>query len=1125
MDPAEYSRSNQNDLVSSLDLLEEEVLREASKHGPQWNRDKHLLVEGEPAVTVPRELSRISPRKPKLMSKASTRRRYSKSRGRDRSANNAEEEEASRRQLQLENERLHHEIAHWQREVAHARDEKLELEASFRRLDQEIGSGYHLAERKEKELRIAELVTKNQKMSQLLEKDLQSQEEQRRAHTELQGEHRKLTEHVTLLNQVLDTVETKHTELSSSHNTLLASYEAAQNTIETLQNEIHVLQDKLATSDTHVQLVTEYENKIQQWERFCRELEQKCEHKTHKLKQTQKIATATQQEAQRALDRQEELEQEVRNAHDQVIQTNAAMRTMEAKLETNLKTGGSQESLLRRIRQLEGELQQMNRANAELMQTCNQLLSSQRRPGSGKVSHTARNGQAMASQVAKLTTRITSLTDKLISTEEARDRKGRSLDILMHAFPFLLRRLDAMQDQLAAAVESNDIIQSALEQMQDPPKADHVNMSGSMYLHLARDKYLLEAPYPLELLANQTGAQVLSRHPESTTRAKTKKFSPFRVTCSALKPKDNQQDESEDQMDQLVTLSAVSNDTSGASYLNRSKINAFLEVIQCSAARKKFKTLVIGKLAECLHKLRELAHRSASEAATQQASIQMLQREVIELQYRLKNYHNDDKNDQARGSMAAKDSYKTRQFLLKMVDVYAEKQHENDHRQMTFVTQPLSSDMLITKTHNENYSSSDDRLLLPESQLKDDEVGQLLLKILVSGVSFREINLDSNNLSDVGAQHVADFLEKSLTSVRVLSLVGNKRITRRGIELIKGGLLRNQRVQRVSEDEREVEDRIILRGLAIGRDFDVSGNATEVLRVILSIVSKNEEIGAALTTATPEAVDAMTEKLRQLGFRYNIRPASASSRPRSAPYNTKKRIELHPRSTSYPRSMACFLRGVSSPSIFNEETQQHHQKRSTVSIQDRNTRRRSQDARMLIFGTKLSFSTLSTSFAHTDGSSTQEDKERERITTFVRSSKAERDNFIHDMVVSSKMHVGTDLESGIWNLFLEPFPDAAFKVNSPGSRQVVTTLIEGGSRKKKILRYLTVASGKPVLRMMWIISLLRCEGKHTRPRMSFSNSFVISVKDLETLSTLSGIRLLRSHPVPPPYCVHEARDA
>lgn len=45
-------QSNEPGLES--DLLEEEVLREASRHGPQWNRDKHLLVEGEPAATVPR---------------------------------------------------------------------------------------------------------------------------------------------------------------------------------------------------------------------------------------------------------------------------------------------------------------------------------------------------------------------------------------------------------------------------------------------------------------------------------------------------------------------------------------------------------------------------------------------------------------------------------------------------------------------------------------------------------------------------------------------------------------------------------------------------------------------------------------------------------------------------------------------------------------------------------------------------------------------------------------------------------------------------------------------------------------------------------------------------------------
>ncbi|KAE8896730.1 hypothetical protein PF003_g19462 [Phytophthora fragariae] len=841
----EYPWSNQTSLVSSLDLLEEEVSREASKHGPQRNRDKHLLVEGEPAVTVPREVSRISPRKPVVVSKTSGRRRPSTSRGGDRSVNNAEEENESKRNLQLENERLQQEIVQWQREVAHARDEKLELEASFRRLDEEIGNGYHLAERKEKEIRIAELVTKNQKMSQLLERELQSHDALRRAHTELQSDHRKLTEQVTTLNQVLDSVEAKHAELSNAHATLTASYEAAQTTIETLQCEVHGLQDKLATSDKHVQVVTEYEEKIHHWEHICRELERKCDHKTQKLTQLQKIASASQQEAQRALDRQDELEQEVRKTHDQLIQTSAAMRTMEAKLEANLKAAqhsGSQESLHRRVRHLEGELLQKNRANADLMQTCNQLLSSQKRPGINKAALSSRNNHAMASRVAKLTTRIASLTDKLRSTEDARDRKGRSLDVLMQAFPFLLHRLDALHDQFAAAVESNDIIKNALEQMQDPPTPspsqikphDGQNgvrhaVSGSMYLHLAREKYLMEAPYPIELLADQTGAQVLAGWTQSTatttlTGARKKKFSPFRVTCSSMNLKDNQLEEgSDDQMNQLVVLSADSSDVSGASYLNRSKINAFLQVIQSSGARKKFKTLVIGKLAECLTKLRELAHRWTSESAAQQASIQILQREVADLQQKLTCSNACGNSGDLHGGNMTQQSYRTRQFLLKMVDVYAEKQQENEQRQMTFLTQPLSSDMLITSAHirhSEDNSISDDRLSLADCGLQDDEVAQLLLKVLVSGVRFREIILDSNGLTDGGAQHVADFLEKSPTSVRVVSLTGNQRITRRGIDLIKRGLLRHQHVQRVEEDGHELETGIFLRGLALGRDFD-----------------------------------------------------------------------------------------------------------------------------------------------------------------------------------------------------------------------------------------------------------------------------------------------------------------
>jgi hypothetical protein len=49
-------------------------------------------------------------------------------------------------------------------EVEHAREEKLELEECFRRLDCEIADGYNLSARKEKEIRIAELQTKNQKV-------------------------------------------------------------------------------------------------------------------------------------------------------------------------------------------------------------------------------------------------------------------------------------------------------------------------------------------------------------------------------------------------------------------------------------------------------------------------------------------------------------------------------------------------------------------------------------------------------------------------------------------------------------------------------------------------------------------------------------------------------------------------------------------------------------------------------------------------------------------------------------------------------------------------------------------------------------------------------------------------
>ncbi|RLN55901.1 hypothetical protein BBJ29_005282 [Phytophthora kernoviae] len=710
-------------------------------------------------------------------------------RGIGRSANNAEETGGSKKQLQFENENLQREVMKWRREAEHSRDEKRELEASFRRLDQEIGNGYHLAERKEKELRIAELVAKTQKMSHMLEKELHSHDDLRRVYTELQGEDRKLKEQVELLNRVVDSVETKHATLISTHATLTASYEAAQATIEKLQGEVLVLQEKLASSDTHTQLVADYEEKIRSWERSCRELEYKCEHKTQKLTQTQQIANAAQEDTENALQRQAVLEQELSNVHDLVIRTNAAMRTMEAKVEANLKAaqyGANQEALNRRVRHLEGELLEKNQVNADLMQTCNQLLGSQK----------------------------------------------------------------------------------------------------------------------LELLGEQTGARAFSEYPDSATSASTKKkkFTPFRVTSSPMKMNGNQYEEdSDNQMHQLVMLAADPNDNSGASYLNRSKINAFLEVIQSRAARKKFKTLLIGKLAECLNKLREMAHRSASESAVQLASNQMLQREVAELQRKLKSSQADNRSDALEGTTmtmkVSSDATKTRDFLLRVVDVYAEKQQQDDHRQMTFLTQPLSSDMLIIKGQNGQdvrHGIPDDRLCLRDCQLDDGDVGQLLLKVLVSGVRFREILLDSNSLSDDGAQHVADFVEKTPPSVRMISLTGNKRITKRGIDYIRRGLVRNQRVQRFEEVEGESKDELILRGLAIQEDFDISGNATETIRVVLPTIVHDGEPQASMDPTTIEAVDAMTEKLRQLGFTYNIRQP-LTTRPRSASYGTKSRVPIRPK--------------------------------------------------------------------------------------------------------------------------------------------------------------------------------------------------------------------------------------
>lgn len=64
-------------------------------------------------------------------------------------------------------EQQRQEVEHLKHELAHVRAEKSAVTEAFQRLDREIASGYSLAERKEKELKIAEVVTKNQKVGKV----------------------------------------------------------------------------------------------------------------------------------------------------------------------------------------------------------------------------------------------------------------------------------------------------------------------------------------------------------------------------------------------------------------------------------------------------------------------------------------------------------------------------------------------------------------------------------------------------------------------------------------------------------------------------------------------------------------------------------------------------------------------------------------------------------------------------------------------------------------------------------------------------------------------------------------------------------------------------------------------
>lgn len=481
----------------------------------------------------------------------------------------------------------------------------------------------------------------------------------------------------------------------------------------------------------------------------------------------------------------------------------------------------------------------------------------------------------------------------------------------MQAFPYLLQRLDALQDQFAAAAESNEILKSALEQMQDPATSNSVVRGGeattaavapiisvATALRLARENYLLSAPYQIDLLMGYTGAAAFSDFPtpsSSVAVPRVKTFPPFRVasvTKRTQAPGDERSDK-DGHASVTLTIVADASDPNGASYLNRSKINAFLEFAQGKAAKSKFKEIIFARLAELITRLREVKTQFGAETTALRATIQMLQREVEELKHRLKTTTisattatESSNTTTLTASAAAADSQVSltrRNLLMKLIDLFVEKQQEQ--RQSTFLTQSAPSDVLLSSALT-LVPSERDVLDLSNCAIDDADLSDVLVKIQVSGASFHAIYLDASLLSDTGAQHLATFVAKCPPSVNIIRVEGRSQMTYHGVEALKRGLLQNASVHRVDVDSSGQ----VIDAVAAQDEFEIHGRPSVVLRVFLPELSHRDAPVHARRASDGE-IDSMVERMHEMGFSDLFeRKMGRASAPAFALYSAPMRV-------------------------------------------------------------------------------------------------------------------------------------------------------------------------------------------------------------------------------------------
>jgi hypothetical protein len=171
-------------------------------------------------------------------------------------------------------------------------------------------------------------------------------------------------------------------------------------------------------------------------------------------------------------------------------------------------------------------------------------------------------------------------------------------------------------------------------------------------------------------------------------------------------------------------------------------------------------------------------------------------------------------------------------------------------------------------------------------RLRDEDVEQLLWKLLVSEARFVELQLDNNALSDASAYCLANFIAKLPESMQTLSLCGNARMSEVGIEEIQRGMVQNPRVHRV-----EIESATnSLLALAANDDFAFSGNPTVLFRILLP-----ERTHTSAGAVREQDVDDFIDNLRQRGFQPERIPSShkqsreSSTRANQASSNIARR--------------------------------------------------------------------------------------------------------------------------------------------------------------------------------------------------------------------------------------------